>query len=478
MTWNDSINCYLLKCVKSYGKNWSEVRKSLKVLIYYYLRDEPKKDFTEQELSIQYKYLIASAIPTDTTGSLQEEELLDIALADYSQRRLRLIDERVQELNRLEERYEKDNKLLKEGRYSEISEESLLTFRKRLRAHGKADVIGEVLNLEPLPPNPEEDQKFRKEYRRGKMTEKGIHRGVFDDEGNLWIPVFSEDQARDFFLSRSGDQSPDRVDDTVRDVEMKEQGDASSPIPPPRKIPKIEPKQPLQAIGIPRRALSVSAVKRPLTVTVGGPSVLTKLSVPSSIDFEDSSATPRPQKRTTVVKVEHPTTSSRTLNRSRSRVPPQVSDVLLAPNPSPLGRRRWRRDLQSLLSGANSHRHAHIFNHPVTDEIAPNYSLMIHSPMDLSTLKRMLDARLGEIYAASAGLIGGPVEDGTVVGGGSPIVVQQTVLSIVKQVLHDLLLMFANARMYNNRDHSVHHVAGSMCADVLTDLLLPYLSKE
>lgn len=48
MTWNDSINCYLLKCVKSYGKNWSDVRKSLKILIYYYLRDEPKKDFTEQ----------------------------------------------------------------------------------------------------------------------------------------------------------------------------------------------------------------------------------------------------------------------------------------------------------------------------------------------------------------------------------------------------------------------------------------------
>lgn len=99
--------------------------------------------------------------------------------------------------------------------------------------------------------------------------------------------------------------------------------------------------------------------------------------------------------------------------------------------------------------------------------------------MDLSTLKRILNARLGEIYAAAAGLGGsggGPVEDGAVVGGGStPLVIQQTVLSIVKQLLHDLLLMFANARMYNNRDHSVHYVAGSMCADVLIDV--SYLVK-
>lgn len=36
-------------------------------------------------------------------GSLQEEELLDIALADYSQRRLRLIDERADELTKIEE---------------------------------------------------------------------------------------------------------------------------------------------------------------------------------------------------------------------------------------------------------------------------------------------------------------------------------------------------------------------------------------
>ncbi|VDN99810.1 unnamed protein product [Rodentolepis nana] len=472
MTWNDAINCYLLKCVKFYGKNWTEIRKTLKVLIDQFQREAPKKDFNEQELSIQYKYLIASAIPSESTVSLTEEQLLEIAFNDYCQRRLRIIEEKTNELTRIEAQQERDNKLLEEGRYSEISEESRLIFRKRLRAFGKRDLIAEVLNLDPLPANPEEDRNLRAEYRRGKLIERGLHRGVFDDQGNLWIPVASAEEARNFFKRpRSGDQSPDQHaatedDDENVHLEVKDGIDITSTPPSPRKMSNMDAKPPLrQTIGTPRRVSNITAIKKPLAVSVDGSSTKVHAAFPPSIDLDDMQATPnRAQKRSAPVassalKLEHPppsATSSRLANRLKNRngsqqAPP--SDAPLASNNSPHGRWRWRRAVQSLLTPASNHRHSHIFSQPVTDEIAPHYSIMIHSPMDLSTIKRNLDARL--VVAA------GEESSST-----TPAI-QQTVSSIVKQLLHDLLLMFANARMYNNRDHSIHHIAGTMCAEVL-----------
>lgn len=137
--------------------------------------------------------------------------------------------------------------MLEEGRYSEISEESQLIFRKRLRAFGKADIIAEVLNLDPLPSNPEEDRKLRAEYQRGKMIEQGLHRGVFDDQGNLWIPVASAEEARNFFKRpRSDNQSPDQraaaeddADENVLYVEVRDNKNTTSPLPSPRKMSKV-----------------------------------------------------------------------------------------------------------------------------------------------------------------------------------------------------------------------------------------------
>nr|CDS30698.1 bromodomain containing protein 8 [Hymenolepis microstoma] len=471
MTWNDAINSYLLKCVKCYGKNWSEIRKTLKVLINQFQRDAPKKDFNEQELSIQYKYLIASAIPPESTVSLTEEQLLEIAFNDYCQRRLRKIEEKTNELTRIEAQQERDNKLLEEGRYSEIPEESRLIFRKRLRAFGKRDIIAEVLNLDPLPANPEEDRILRAEYRRGKLIEQGLHRGVFDDQDNLWIPVASAEEARNFFKRpRSDDQSPDQRaatedDENVLHVEVKDDKDITSTLPSPRKMSNMDVKQPLQlTIGTPRRVSNTTTIKKPLAVSIDGSSTKVHAVFPPSVNLDDMQVTPhRAQKRSAAVassalKLEHPpslATSSRLTNRLKNRngsqqAPP--SDAPMASSNSPHGRWRWRRAVQSLLTPASNHRHSHIFSQPVTDEIAPHYSIMIHSPMDLSTIKRNLDARL----------VAGAAEDSS-----ATPAIQQTVSSIVKQLLHDLLLMFANARMYNNRDHSIHHIAGTMCAEVL-----------
>ena len=133
-------------------------------------------------------------------------------------------------------------------------------------------------------------------------------------------------------------------------------------------------------------------------------------------------------------------------------------------------RRRWRRGLLSALSTAYSHRHAHIFLQPVTDDIAPGYSSMIYSPMDLSTLRRRIEASIAPLAATSTTSGSSEASSGATVTLTDVSSGPQLVAQIAKQLLRDILLMFANARMYNNRDHSVHRQAGEMCSDVLAEV--------
>ncbi|VDN04501.1 unnamed protein product [Thelazia callipaeda] len=78
----------------------------------------------------------------------------------------------------------------------------------------------------------------------------------------------------------------------------------------------------------------------------------------------------------------------------------------------------------------SSHKHAAIFAHPVSDKDA-------RSPMDLSTLKKMLD-------------------NGT--------------LKDMKDFKRNLILMFANAVMFNSTGHEVNTFAKEMAADTLSAL--------
>lgn len=85
----------------------------------------------------------------------------------------------------------------------------------------------------------------------------------------------------------------------------------------------------------------------------------------------------------------------------------------------------------------SSHRHAAIFAHPVSDRDARGYSKTVKSRMDLSTLKKQLD-------------------------GGN--------LSGMSDFKRNVLLMFANAVMFNSTGHDVNHYAKEMAVDTLSSL--------
>lgn len=119
--------------------------------------------------------------------------------------------------------------------------------------------------------------------------------------------------------------------------------------------------------------------------------------------------------------------------------------------------RRWRRSLLSALSTVCSHRHAYVFMHPVTEDIAPGYSSVVFEPVDLTSLRRRLEAAL-------ASLTGGSTTSATVT---SP---KQVLIDAATGFIRDLMLMFVNARMYNSSNHEVHKMAGDMFNDVIGEV--------
>ncbi|VDP87185.1 unnamed protein product [Echinostoma caproni] len=119
--------------------------------------------------------------------------------------------------------------------------------------------------------------------------------------------------------------------------------------------------------------------------------------------------------------------------------------------------RRWRRGLLSALSTLCSHRHAYVFMHPVTEDIAPGYSSVVYEPVDLTSLRKRLEAALASITSGSTGSI----------TSASP---KQILIDAATGFIRDLMLMFVNARMYNSSNHEVHKMAGDMFNDIIGEL--------
>ncbi|VDN12362.1 unnamed protein product [Dibothriocephalus latus] len=218
MNWSDGANFYLLKSVSIYGKNWSLVSSALSVIANTFLKHQQLNDFSDKSCSLQYKYLIASTRQTEERFSyLREENLLTIAINRYAElRREQIKQQKAALLHKLE--YDDllmlsnpvflpradadDNKKLLEGRFSELSPEAILTFRKRCRAFGLPDVIGEALHWDPLPPNEEEDRLVRKSVRCADNADNGLSHATMDAEGGLWIPMLPE-HFRSFFPEKA-----------------------------------------------------------------------------------------------------------------------------------------------------------------------------------------------------------------------------------------------------------------------------------
>lgn len=110
------------------------------------------------------------------------------------------------------------------------------------------------------------------------------------------------------------------------------------------------------------------------------------------------------------------------------------------------GYRAWKRAIMGVVGVVAGHKHANLFCRPVTDDQAPCYSKLVKKPMCLNDLKKSIES--------------------------------QQVLSIL-DFKRDLLLVFANAVMYNPRQHDVHLMAAEMADDVLprVDELLASLAQ-
>ncbi|XP_059912698.1 bromodomain-containing protein 8-like isoform X2 [Gadus macrocephalus] len=94
----------------------------------------------------------------------------------------------------------------------------------------------------------------------------------------------------------------------------------------------------------------------------------------------------------------------------------------------------WKKAIMLVWRAAANHRFANVFLQPVTDDIAPGYHGIVHRPMDLSTIKRNIEA--GAVRSTA-------------------------------EFQRDMMLMFHNAVMYNSLDHDVFLMALDMQRDVL-----------
>ncbi|XP_072026754.1 bromodomain-containing protein 8-like isoform X2 [Amphiura filiformis] len=96
--------------------------------------------------------------------------------------------------------------------------------------------------------------------------------------------------------------------------------------------------------------------------------------------------------------------------------------------------RIWRKAIMLVWRTIAAHKYANIFLHPVTDDIAPGYCSIVHRRTDLTKIKKS-------------------IENGTI--------------RTTEQFYRDIMLMFQNAIMYNNRDHDVYQMANAMQTDAV-----------
>jgi len=99
--------------------------------------------------------------------------------------------------------------------------------------------------------------------------------------------------------------------------------------------------------------------------------------------------------------------------------------------------RAWKKSIMLVWRNASHHKYANLFVNPVTDEIAPGYSVVIKRPIDLKTIKSKVDN--GQI-------------------------------SNTAEFQRDFMLMFTNAIMYNNSDQDIFAMTNEMYRDVLEDI--------
>ncbi|CAH2064551.1 unnamed protein product, partial [Iphiclides podalirius] len=119
---------------------------------------------------------------------------------------------------------------------------------------------------------------------------------------------------------------------------------------------------------------------------------------------------------------------SRTCSGSESAAEASAPD---SPSASDAERqhRLWRKSVMLVYSRLCAHKYASLFLRPISDEEAPGYSVVVKRPMDLTTIRRNIDAGL---------------------------------IRTTAEFQRDVLLMLSNALMYNSSEHSVYRMARDM----------------
>ncbi|VEL42704.1 unnamed protein product, partial [Protopolystoma xenopodis] len=178
MDWTIGANCYLLKAVYTYGKDWATVKAALELISKTFLKDEKQIEYSEKTCSLQYKYVIATIRQKYAhLSDLTEAKLLQLAMEYYT-------DLRKDQVKRLH------FDLVKK-----------INYRKRCRALGAPDIIGQTLKLEPLPTNDAEDNAIRAELIRQNCEEPELSSTITGHDG-MWTPVTREWLAN-FFENKS-----------------------------------------------------------------------------------------------------------------------------------------------------------------------------------------------------------------------------------------------------------------------------------
>ncbi|XP_050360053.1 bromodomain-containing protein 8-like [Nymphalis io] len=99
--------------------------------------------------------------------------------------------------------------------------------------------------------------------------------------------------------------------------------------------------------------------------------------------------------------------------------------------------RLWKKSVMLVYSRLCAHKYASLFLRPISDEEAPGYSVVVKRPMDLSTVRRNIDA--GNVRTTA-------------------------------EFQRDVLLMLSNALLYNSSSHSVYAMAREMHEDAQCQL--------
>ncbi|CAH8469028.1 unnamed protein product [Schistosoma rodhaini] len=525
MNWAVGANCYLLRAVLTHGKNWDLVSESLKTSCKTFLKDENIQDLSKQSCSLQYKYIIASARQRyyplvfgrkffRNPGDLTESQLLNISLDHYTTLRREQLHAARLEILRAMKIEEEDAEKLRQGRYSEIPPDRLLTYRKRCRALGIPDKIGRCLNMEPLSPVSEEnDRTIRNFPTTVQRSNTKIRKETVDQNGGIWIPVetpfiyelFEERcdyiqesslanfiRAQAIISQRLGFEGHDdeisSLDTTSsiqthsevtiihnQEVKVRESPRASEQL---NNLDSDSSKIRIQAS--PSKCLEI--LDEPVTPsssalvsdseTLASPHFTQSLNSSPALSLAETQS---PSLKAVNLSRKHNHTK-RKIHTPAAVYQNQVGEFTSALSPSMSTNlnndeltdasqssvyvaRRWRRSLLSALSTVYSHRHAYVFMHPVTEDIAPGYSTVVYEPVDLTSLRRRMESSLSYLIGSQQPSALNP-----------SVSSYRVIIEIARRFIRDLLLMFMNARMYNSQSHEVHRMAGEMYHDVIGEL--------